>query len=238
MVFKPVYSRFASRAVIGPSRRSLKRIDPAAEQWIAQRRINGSEYSTYSVAIDGQLLAHCSYHSLYRVGTGSGICFQPVEIPEIESFVREFVRRVKYTGQIGFDIIIDANDRLWVLEGNPRATSGAQLFAKSDRLVDALLPDVAEASGSQLIKPSTFRPGMIEFAMPVWGVVDAVRRGRIHRFPFDVLRSRWLCCSLRDFWPALGLPLSFWQLIRIARREKCSLQQASTFDIEWNGEDL
>ena len=79
---------------------------------------------------------------------------------------------------------------------------------------------------------------MIEFAMPLWGVIDAARRGKWLAFIPDVLRSRWMTVSWRDPWPTLGLLRSLWEIASIARREHRTLQQASTFDIEWNGEAM
>lgn len=235
-VFKPVYSRFASRTLIGPTLTDLQRLKLAADElWIAQRRIRGVEYSTYSVASDGELLAHVTYQSLYRAGLGSGICFGAVRIPAIEDFVRHFVQTENYTGQIGFDFIEDAGGRYWVLEGNPRATSGAHLFGIKEPLGDALLNVRAN---DDVLKPSSARPAMVEFAMPFWGLSDAVRSNRWLQFVPDMLCSRWTVMSLRDPGPALGIPRALWTIASIARREKRTLQQASTFDIEWNGEAL
>lgn len=233
-VFKPVYSRFAGRTLVGPNPEQLRRSQATwREPWIAQRRIRGTEYSTYSIAHNGRLVAHCTYESLYKVGVGAGICFQPLEIPEIERFVLRFVEQLGYHGQIGFDFIRDHQGKLWVLEGNPRATSGAQLFSPDDPLVEALTKPQNE-----ILRPSTTQPAMIEFAMPFWGLSDAVRHGKWLRFLPDVLRSRWMTVSLRDPWPTLGLPRSLWEIAAIAYREGRTLQQASTFDIEWNGEPL
>lgn len=233
-VFKPVYSRFAGRTLVGPSREKLQKSRLTwREPWIAQRRIRGTEFSTYSIARNGRLIAHAAYESLYRVGVGSGICFQPVQIAKIEAFVKQFVESTAYHGQIGFDLIQDQQGKLWVLEGNPRATSGAQLFASQDPLAEALT-----LQRDQMLRPSSTRPAMIEFAMPLWGVWDAIRSGKCLNFLPDLFRSRWMTVSLRDLWPTLGLPLSLWEIARIAFRENRTLQQASTFDIEWNGEPM
>ena len=235
-VFKPVFSRFASRTLIGPTRAELQKVVPVAgELWIAQRRIRGTEFSTYSVATKGRLLAHVTYHSLYRAGLGSGICFHPIEVSAIEEFVRHFVETTSYTGQIGFDFLQDAAGRCWVLEGNPRATSGIHLFAATDPLADALLTTRTQ---DDVLKPSSNRPAMVEFAMPFWGVIDSVRRGHWMQFIPDMLRSRCTILSLRDLGPALGIPRDLWTIASIARKEQRTLQQASTFDIEWNGDAM
>lgn len=230
-VFKPVYSRFASRTLVGPSAQKLKAaVVGPNELWVAQRRIRGTEYSSYSVAHAGRLRAHVAYHSLYRAGRGSGILIEPVQLPAVESFVAAFVASRDFTGQIGFDFIRDESGRFWVLEGNPRATSGIHLFAAADPLLEALTGD-----RDGLVRPSTTDPAMVEFAMPIWGLRDALRTGRWNRLIPDVVRSRPTTFSLRDPWPTLGLLPALAELVSIALRERRTLQQASTFDIEWNG---
>ena len=66
-VFKPVFSRFASRTLIGPTNAELTAVVPTeTDRWVAQRRVRGQEYSTYSVVQEGQIRAHVCYRSEYR----------------------------------------------------------------------------------------------------------------------------------------------------------------------------
>ncbi len=233
-VFKPVFSRFATRTMIGPQPGHLTGIRPTAKDaWVAQRRVRGQEYSTYSVTKSGRLLAHACYVSRYKAGQGSGIYFVPVKSPKIESFVRCFVEQSQFTGQIGFDLIEDNAGNLFAIEGNPRATSGVHLFSKTDCLTDALTTD-----SEGLIVPSEETPVMVEFAMPFWGLLDAARRRCPGQFVSDVLGSRSASFSLADPLPSLALPVSFLELAWIAATQRCSLLKASTLDIEWNGESL
>ncbi|MCA9027740.1 MAG: hypothetical protein KDA86_21200 [Planctomycetaceae bacterium] len=230
-VFKPVYSRFASRTLIGPTIDQLQTAGIGQDEpWVAQRRIRGKEYSTYSVAQVGRMKAHVTYESLYRAGRGSGILFQPVQLQVIDDFVATFVASRRYTGQIGFDFMRDDDGRFWVLEANPRATSGVHLFAQEDSLVDVL---IGNADG--LLRPSTMQPAMVELAMPFWGLCDAIRERRLHRMIADMLRSRFTAFSARDPWPTIGLLPALVEIAAIAWKEGRTLQQASTFDIEWNG---
>lgn len=231
-VFKPVYSRFATRTLIGPTPAQLKSVRPSPSMaWVAQRRIHGQEYSTYSIAHAGCLQAHACYKSIYRAGQGSGIYFEPVSSAAVKQFVETFVRQSRFTGQIGFDLIQSADNALYAIEGNPRATSGVHLFDKNDKLTDALL-----GRSQQLLEPTSDRPSMVEFAMPVWGLVDAVRRGSMRRYFFDLRRACCATFSLRDALPTLALPLSLMELGSLAIRKRCSLIRASTVDIECNGD--
>lgn len=230
-VFKPVFSRFASRTLIGPTVAQLQQLEANLDEpWIAQRRIRGTEYSTYSIAYAGELRAHITYHSLYRAGLGSGILVEPIHFQVVEDYVAAFVKSHCFTGQIGFDLMRDDAGRFWVLEANPRATTGAQIFANCDPLADVLMNRT-----NQLLRSTTTRPVMIEFAMPFWGLWDAIRNGRCRHYIPDVIRSRSTTLSWRDPWPTLALLPALIELGAIALKEGRTLQQASTFDIEWNG---
>lgn len=255
-VFKPVYSRFAAETKVGPSRMDATAIRPTpGKPWIAQRRIIGKEYSTYSVARDGHLLAHAMYRSAYKVGLGSGIYFITCENEAIESFVRDFVASERYTGQIGFDVIVDAHGQPWVLEANPRATSGVHLFAPGDALIDAFLTWEDEAPAEPLndrnrhaqtarpaprppFRPSPGPPCMLGLAMASWGLPDALRRCALGSFLRDCWRARDVVFDWRDPLPALLMPIAFAEIVGIALRERRVLTEAATYDIEWNGEPL
>jgi hypothetical protein len=256
-VFKPVFSRFAARTLIGPAanvlQNSVQRMfqkrpsdglkssvsaDGMCPQsaWIAQRRIVGQEYSTWSIARDGTLLAHACYWSKYRAGQGAGIYFLPVRHERIEAFVRTFIRQHQVTGQIGFDLIECQDGQLFAIEANPRATSGLVLFADSDPLVELIVEPVPPTP--DVLRPGDSSPRMVEFAMPLWGLADAFRRGQLRDFPSDFLKARWLVTSLRDPLPALLLPVSLIELMGNALWRSVSLIEATTWDFEWNGGEM
>src|SRR5690606_21765330 len=101
----------------------------------------------------------------YRAGQGSSIYFQPVMHAEIERQVASLVKGILYSGQIAFDFIEDAYGKIFVLECNPRATSGVHL-----------LPPEFDWSGflngtpSQPPTRSLPRPKMIALAMLLFGL--------------------------------------------------------------------
>jgi len=233
-VFKPVYSRFAAETKVGPIAADVVAIQPTASKpWIAQRRVIGQEYSTYGVAVAGRLRAHAVYRSAYKVGLGSGIYFLACERPLIEGFVRDFVAKEDYTGQIAFDFIEDADGRPWVLEANPRATSGVHLFAPGDRLVESFCEDADDC-----IRPSAGALRMLGLAMAVYGLGQAIRQRRLWAFMRDCWRARDVVFEWRDPLPTLLLPLAFAEIVAIALRENRQITAAATGDIEWNGEPL
>ncbi len=245
-VFKPVYSRFASQTLIGPTKvELLNNVKPDRKApWVAQQRIIGKEYSTYCVAQRGKLKAMSCYHSLYKAGKGSGIYFLPHRDERIEKFMSCLVKSLNYTGQLGLDLIEDHQGAIWILEGNPRATSGVHLFSNRDRLSDAILSSESNGDVSQsceacdFLMPSSSRAVALGFAMPFWGVKSAYLQRRLLRLPLDWWRSRDPVARLNDPSPTFGILAALFELLWISLREGRSLAAASTFDIEWNGQSL
>ncbi len=139
-VIKPVYSRFATQVILNASKKQileLKKSKP--NQYIAQEFIGGAEYSTYGVALNGKLTANVCYHSLYRAGKGAGILFHNVYIPEIFNFITEYVKENNFTGQIAFDFIQDRKGNVYVIECNPRGTSGLHFFKHEKHFSNAFI---------------------------------------------------------------------------------------------------
>lgn len=139
-VIKPVYSRFATHVILNANINhilELKKSKP--KQLIAQEFIDGVEYSTYGVAIKGKLTANVCYHSLYRAGKGAGILFHNVHMPEILNFITDYVRENDFTGQIAFDFIQDKKGNVYVIECNPRGTSGLHFFKHENNFPNAFV---------------------------------------------------------------------------------------------------
>jgi len=212
-VFKPCYSRFAACALIGPSAGTLSNLTfEPAQAWVAQEKIEGTEICSFSLADKGRLLAHASYKTPYRAGQGGGIFFEPLEHLGILNYVRAFLRQTNFTGQIGFDFIVDSDDHPWVIECNPRSTSG-------------ILPMQSDVR-------------MIGVVMPIWGSFQAIMKLSPGKFIRDFRAAKDVLTSKNDRGPLLYIPLTMAELGFKAIKKFQSLQAASTEDMEWNGEQL
>ncbi|MEY0302432.1 ATP-grasp domain-containing protein [Providencia manganoxydans] len=230
-VFKPAYSRFASQTLISPSAQQLNNVQPTqAEPWIAQRFIEGQEFCSFSILIDGELRAHSCYHPRYRVGRGSGIYFQPSTPEPVRQFLEHFGQETAYNGQVGFDFIKDRNGRFHVLECNPRATSGVHLFDNQRQLLVNSLSHSCE----QILEP-TLEPRMIALAMLLFA---APRRLLSPQYWRDYTTARDVIVQKGDWWPLIAQTCSLTEIITRAVSRRCGLLAASTADIEWNGQPL
>lgn len=233
-VFKPVYSRFASQTLIAPTPDELRTISPTPKHpWVAQQLIRGTEYSTYCIAHQGKLVAFACYHSVFKAGKGSGIYFVPRPHQPVEEFTQTLVAQLGFTGQLGLDLIEDSQGRVWILEGNPRATSGVHLFRGDVGLAAAILNQECE-----IARPKSDRPVALYFAMPIWGLNSAYQRGLLSNFASDWWQATDPVFQWRDPGPTFGILPALAELMWISLRERRTLSQASTLDIEWNGEKL
>ncbi|MDX8439905.1 ATP-grasp domain-containing protein [Mesorhizobium australafricanum] len=230
LVFKPVWSRFASHALLRPPPQALDAIAPSpAMPWVAQRFVEGEEISAYAVARQGRLKALALYRSLYRAGKGAGIFFQRVEDSVARELVEHIVAGTSWTGQISFDLMREPSGRVLPLECNPRAVSGLHFFRDPARFTDAVLGDGPE------VAPDVIAPQTVRLAMWIYGLPVAFRSGGLTRFRQTMREGQELLdwpgdpAPVRAQWPALA------EIARAALRQGISLQAASTRDIEWNG---
>jgi hypothetical protein len=231
LVLKPVFSRFAAHTLIRPSRAQLGRLTPAPDHaWVAQRYIAGRELCTYSVARGGTLTAHAAYAPTWRAGASSSFYFSPVDCPALEDFAATLAAKLHYTGQLGFDFIQQSDGTVYVLECNPRATSGVHLFGPSDGLRAAF-----EGTAGGVVHPGSHRPAMLASAMLLVGLSQALRSHRVRRLIADCWRARDAIWSPNDPRPTAYLFVGLADYLALARRFSISPVAASTHDIEWDG---
>ena len=233
LVLKPVYSRFASHTLILPTREqaetAIEKNVPAA--WVAQAYLDGSQVCTYSIVHHGQITAHCAYRSGFTAGQGSTILFQPVDYPTAEAWVRKFVAVRQFTGQISFDFIETSEGEVRAIECNPRATSGVHLFAGQPAFSEAFFdPELP------CLFPAPDTSSMLLTAMLVYGLPAALKKRGFRPWLEAFTRSRDIIFSLYDPAPALLQLRSLLYFVLLGWRRGISPLEASTFDIEWNGE--
>jgi glutathione synthase/RimK-type ligase-like ATP-grasp enzyme len=232
LVFKPVYSRFASRTLLRPKREALNKIHPTpAQPWVAQRYVAGREHCSFSLLVEGRLTAHACYHPRYRVGSGSGIYFEPSDPPEIRKFLEEFGNACGYTGQVGFDFIETPDGHFRVLECNPRATSGVHLFDdRPQALVAALLGE-----GQNGLLLATPAPRMVALAMLLFAAPTHVSERAFWR---DFKGARDVVVRQGDFKPLSAQIPGVLEIVGRALVRRRGLLAAATADIEWDGQSL
>jgi glutathione synthase/RimK-type ligase-like ATP-grasp enzyme len=234
LVLKPVYSRFGEGAIVHDrGARAVPRLaGPPRRAWLAQEFIAGRQLCTFSVAVAGRLVAHCAYPSEYRWGIGSTIYFRPIEHAAAFTWVERFVAREGFTGQIAFDFIEDQAGEPYAIECNPRATSGVHLFGGTGALVRAY---TGEATA--LITPAPGRNPMVALAMLLRAPGEFRAPGRSRAWLAAFAQGRDVALDRRDPLPFAMQFVAMAAFALRARRLGITPTAATTYDIEYNGED-
>jgi hypothetical protein len=198
--------------------------------WVAQEFIAGRQFCSYSVCQNGKITAHATYPTIFTAGRGATIAFEPVDHPEIFSWVKTFVERFGVTGQMSFDFIQSEDGQVYALECNPRATSGVHLLASHPQFIESFF----RAEPAELITPLKNKK-MLASAMLVYGLPAVLANGTFRAWLETFLHSDDVIWDAKDPLPFL---LQFRSLLfysKLARKKRISPLEASTFDIEWNG---
>ena len=232
-VFKPVWSRFGGRTVIAPTPDRLAAVTPSpGAPWVAQRRIIGEEVSFYAICHEGRVTAFCVYGSDWRLSGGASYVFRPLST-EMTARLRPMAQALAVfagNGQIACDAIIDAGGQPWLIECNPRATSGVHLFGSSAEFGRALMGrgEAEPATATRHLSP----------ALWLHGLPTALRDGRLAAWRAQVMQGVDAVAAPGDPGPVLGALADAAVFGLRAVRSGRSLTAAMTADIEWNGAPL
>lgn len=232
IVLKPAYSRFGNDVILLPRKMSdVEGVEIGDERvWIAQEYLGTEQRCTYSVVHRGRLLAHATYKTTHKAGQGSSIFFKSSPLPEIDQWVEDFVSKIEFTGQISFDFITSPDGRTLPIECNPRSTSGVHLFGEGEALVSAIL-----GSKGVAVRPDPNHKAMLGTLMLLYGFPKACLKWSIGRWFRDFWGGRDVIYSKGDLWPFVGQLSTMFAFAKVAARNRISITEATTLDIEWNG---
>ncbi len=235
-VFKPRFSRFGDRTLISPSAAELASSPPiAAGGWMAQRRIAGEEACFHAVAHHGVLTGFAAYRSRWRLGGGASYAFEPLDSRRSEhlrAIAAATAKEDRIHGQFACDVMFDVAGKPWLLECNPRATSGIHLLIAQGTAFAALTGE------PQHHVTDDVRPTYLGPAMWVLGLPQAIRTGRLREWCATLAKGRDAISRAGDRAPALGALVDAAAFAFKGLVMGISTNAATTCDIEWNGEDL
>jgi hypothetical protein len=234
VVLKPEFSRFGVYVRLHPDGipAGSAELEPLG-RWVVQDFCAGKEVCSYSVAVGGVLAAHVEYEPRYRLAGSSSFYFDPYTAPGIRDFIERFVSKINFTGQISFDWIIGRDGRPSVLECNPRAISGLHLFDRLDPLPAAIMGERRSC-----IVPRHDDPRMFSAIMFSMGLLAALRTRRLGEWLADWRRASDVLTDKGEIAPTLGGLLDIGSHAWRALSRNCSIREASTKDIEWDGQEL
>jgi predicted ATP-grasp superfamily ATP-dependent carboligase len=230
-LLKPAYSRFATQIITNCGPRAgqiaLASCRPTPSQpWLVQDYIAGDSICSYSTVHGGHVTAHCAYITPHKVNHGSGVQFESIDGAETLAIVRRLGAALNYTGQLSLDFI-RGEDGLYLLECNPRATSGVHLLDSQ-----ALIGGLTNPHQPTWVEPAG-RRGQLALALLASGLKQPREwLVRLH----DLARVRDVIFERADPLPALAQLRAALSFAAISRRKQINLVSAMTDDIEWNGE--
>lgn len=243
-VYKPEWSRFGVKVQVAPEGDDWLKGERCDEDypWLAQRRVEGEEWCSYSWLREGQVLAHVSYPMAFSEGAQASLVFAHQSHAGIEGWVRRFGEATRYTGQVAFDFI-EGEAGLFAIECNPRLTSGVHTLIDQD--LAALLSHHDHQSAphdlaggkidAQVTRYGTSESQALKPALCLYAIPSIRARG-LSAWLSALFSSRDVLWRWSDPLPGLLWPLGYLYFAWVAWRERISAVEASTFDIEWNSE--
>lgn len=179
LVFKSEFSRFGENINIRP--KTLPKQN-SKNPIIAQEYIKGIDISFYAIAKDGEICAFSCYSSNWRTKGGASFYFSPIDF-EIQNKAMEIcdkiVQKLNYNGQISCDLRLAENGNLYLIECNPRASSGLHL------LIDDNFEISKSIINSQKITPK-IKAKYIGLAMFFIGLPIAIKNNKISKLFKDM----------------------------------------------------
>ncbi len=234
-VFKPQFSRFGDCALIAPNAAELSHIEPSPMRpWIAQRCIRGEEVCFHAIAYHGRLTGFAAYRSDWRLGGGARYAFEPLVQRRhlcLHDIAAQLALRGGLHGQFACDVMFDALDIPYLLECNPRATSGVHLLSGNGALAQAISQGtpMPKATGSR----AYLAPAMWLFGLPL-----ALRKRRLAEWRALLATGTDAISRVGDRTPIAGALVDAARFFATGLRHGISTNAATTFDIEWNGEEM
>jgi hypothetical protein len=129
IVYRRAFPGWDEGSVIAPTVRQLCAMRPSPnDPWVTQEFVPGQRLRCYAIAVAGCLTAIAPYRVFSRTGKGVEIGFVAISSPEVEDFVRRFVEKSSFTGQIVFDLVMSPDHGLFVIGGKPIVDSGVHLL--------------------------------------------------------------------------------------------------------------
>jgi len=221
-ILKPVFSRFGRSVIREVTAKNIENIEISNDDpWVQQQKIEGQAICNYALILKGEVLAHVAYLPMYLLNGAAATYFEPYVDERLEKFMDTFAQESNYTGQVAFDFIDDGKD-LYVLECNPRATSGLHIL--SEDLIFKKHTFV-HTKGKQ---SSAYRVGNMLYLM--FGI-SALFSGNFKRLHKDFKRAQDVLRGLSYS----GQFLSMFGMLRNALIYRKDITSASTVDIEFDG---
>lgn len=212
VVLKRRFSRFGSDVYILEPPDNGDHVDLDKSDWLCQEYIDGSLLCTYTQALDGDVSVSVLYESPFSNQNGVLTAFTPVDNGIVNSYISKIARELSYSGSLSFDFIM-SGDGVYLIECNPRVTSGVHCLSNNDFY--------------GMLKGKITKPRVNEAQVLL---VNAIK---YRKWP----RSRDVVFQKDDLLPILSYLWLVVVFLGLSINKGIKVTQATTYDIEWNGEE-
>jgi glutathione synthase/RimK-type ligase-like ATP-grasp enzyme len=220
-ILKPVYSRFGLDVIRNISKESIKDINISNQYpWVQQEYINGTYLCNFAIIQNGKIIDHIVYEPKYLFNNSASTYFRKVINFHCEKFIEQFAKDTQYTGQIAFDFI-ENEQGLYVIECNPRATSGIHLMK-------GLNLDIQGKFNSNKTYFSNARLGNLPYLTCINKLSNAKILSQINK-DISLSHNALKGISLLQQLTSTG------EILVKSLKHRISLTAATTIDIEYNG---
>lgn len=129
MLAKPIYGR-GSKNIFTIKNKLEYNFFKSKKDFLIQNFINGDEYTIDCLFdINGNLIF--ALPRLRIVHRGESIIGKIVKNQKLINFVIDFSKKIKFYGPINIQVIKDKNNKIWVLEVNPRLSGSIEFSIKA-----------------------------------------------------------------------------------------------------------
>ena len=220
-IIKPRFSRFAAKVEIASKIQSRK----YNNSYIVQDFIKGDQYSSYALVKNGKVLSGITYTTMLNAGRGAGILLKQVEDKEINAAVAFIAQDLSFNGQLAFDFIKAENGELYIIECNPRMTSGLVFMPES------FLPVIGGANNCRTQKTDL---ASLFLAIAIYIPLQPLKTLRHIK---EIFAAKELVFDKKDLLPFfMQIPITTYWLIKGIFYGGPTA--ASTIDIEFNGDNI
>ncbi len=231
-VVKPEYSRFANYISSNMIRNSVKiddiKINLDTNSYIIQEFIGWQNVCSFSIFDNWNLVSHLNYKCLLTYNNWSATFFENFESTAILNFVKAFARKNSLSWQISFDYIMKEDGTVYLIECNPRTTSGIHLLWNDESFRQTFTGFISGAPYTEFILKSPVRNGFL--------FVNLVFTFSIKKLSYWLLSLRYdVVFCLRDIYPFLIQIRLLNYYKRYAKKRGMTIPQATSYDIEYDG---
>lgn len=222
-ILKPVYSRFGKNVIMDITSKSIENIRISKEYpWVEQELIKGEAVCNYALIVEGKLIAHTAYKPKYLLNNSASTYFETYFDKRLDRFIEQFAKDTNYTGQVAFDFIDDGKD-LYILECNPRATSGLHLLSEDLEFKENKLIFIKTE------EKKAYRVGNTLYFM--FGLKALINRDfkTLHN---DYIKAKNVLSGVSIFNQCLSVLNVLFRTIK----HRKNFTAATTFDIEYDGD--